>query len=619
MIKQYIAYLRRQIQKRPVPMTKESKPRGHSSNDFYNNSVKEITRQYLSLSFEDVHSHWTHHLQSALKKQNAAILDVGAGAGRDVSYIAKLAAQYSSDTSSQNIYAVEPAIEMMKVGQATTQNQNVHWLQDALPSLDKTTKLEISFDLILLSAVWMHIAPSNRARSMRKLANLLKPGGKIVISLKFGMTKEEQQERSTYDVSVEEVERLAQNLGLIAQLESSTSIDKLNRAGIYWQTVVLQMPDDGTGAFPFIRHVAINDGKSATHKLALLRVLLRIADGHPGAVLRREHFSGGDRVILPLGLVSLYWIHQYKDLIDHHGLFQTPNKSAKMGFMKKGGWSELGERTSSDFRVGNLFMGEEAVALCKTLSACAQNIRDMPSRYITLPNSDARVFEVASNRVKPAQSLFLDLDTLTQWGEFSLPESTWLALSRYACWIEPVIVSEWVKTMASYSGNKQYAAPDKQSYLSQALSWLEPIRTTTEVRNRFDALKSKQAMQCVWSAKALKHKYDIDHSMPFSRWPNNDLWNLVPSDQQVNNEKRDRLPTERKLIEAKERMLDWWKMAWLDDVSITDNVALKKRFFAEANIALPGLPSHNLSIDDLFEALLLQRGRLREMQQLSEW
>ena len=45
----------------------------------------------------------------------------------------------------------------------------------------------------------------------------------------------------------------------------------------------------------------------------------------------------------------------------------------------------------------------------------------------------------------------------------------------------------------------------------------------------------------------------------------------------------------------------------------------KQRFFAEANIALPGLSAQNDSIDDLFEALLLQRGRLKDMQQLSEW
>jgi hypothetical protein len=36
-------------------------------------------------------------------------------------------------------------------------------------------------------------------------------------------------------------------------------------------------------------------------------------------------------------------------------------------------------------------------------------------------------------------------------------------------------------------------------------------------------------------------------------------------------------------------------------------------------IALPGLTTNNTSIDDLFEALELQRGWLKEMQQLQEW
>lgn len=51
---------------------------------------------------------------------------------------------------------------------------------------------------------------------------------------------------------------------------------------------------------------------------------------------------------------------------------------------------------------------------------------------------------------------------------------------------------------------------------------------------------------------------DIYHSMPFSRWPNNDLWNLLPTDSQVNNQKSDRLPTEQKLKQAKERIQHWW-------------------------------------------------------------
>ena len=48
-------------------------------------------------------------------------------------------------------------------------------------------------------------------------------------------------------------------------------------------------------------------------------------------------------------------------------------------------------------------------------------------------------------------------------------------------------------------------------------------------------------------------------------------------------------------------------------------ISQSQRFFAEANIALPGLSSDNASIDDLFEALVMQRGRLKEMQQLREW
>lgn len=631
---------------------------------FYNNNAEELAKQYLSKSFEEVHQSWSQFLPSIIENPNARILDLGAGAGRDAKHIAELAEKQHKTKNNIQVYAVEPATELADLGAKVTEDLKVKWLNDALPSLSVITKQEVSFDLILLSAVWMHIPQSARARSIRKLANLLKPGGKLVISLRHGQTEDDFKQRKMHIVCADELKQLASDVGLFTKLETEKETDKLGRNHVSWQTVVLQMPDDGTGSFPFIRHVAINDGKSATHKLALLRVLLRIADGHPGAVLRRESSPFGDRVILPAGLVALYWCHQYKDLIDTHQLFQSPNQNPNMGFMKPNGWHKLTHRSASDYRIGNLFTGEDAIALHKTISAAVSNIKTMPCRYITFPNQEAnsraKVFEVASKTVKAKDSLFLDLQTLEQWGEFSLPESTWLAFNRYACWIEPVLVSEWVKTMASYSGNAQYASPEKQFHLYQALNWLEPKRTTTEVRNRFEQLKQQlpksDQIQCVWSAKSLQQKYDIDHSMPFARWPNNDLWNLLPTDSQINNQKSDRLPTEHKLKVSKDRIQHWWQTAWLNDNNSTFsgthvndvhevnempagyviNVkafktstkleqttasmsAQSKRFFAEANIALPGLSSDNTSIDDLFEALMMQRGRLKEMQQLREW
>ena len=642
-------------------------------NKFYNENADKLAQQYLSKSFEEVHESWSQFLPSIIENPNARILDLGAGSGRDAKHLAELATKTHHTKNNIQIFAVEPATELSLIGQKTTQELNVQWMEDSLPSLSNVTKKEVSFDLILLSAVWMHIPPSDRVRAIRKLANLLKPGGKLVISLRHGQTKTDFSERKMHTVCADELKSLATNVGLFTQLETPKEPDKLNRPDITWQTVVLQLPDDGSGAFPFIRHVAINDGKSATHKLALLRVLLRIADGHPGAVIRREN----NRVILPAGLVALYWCHQYKDLIDLHQLHQSPNKSPNMGFMKDDGWHKLTHRTASDYRIGHLFVGDDAIALHKTLSAAVSNIKTMPCRYITLPNNDTTVFEVASKTVKAKDSIFLDLQTLEQWGEFSLPESTWLAFNRYACWIEPVLVSEWVKTMASYSGNSQYKSPKEQYFLQQALNWEEPKRTTVEVRKRFEQLKQQSlngaassatravisVAQCVWSAKSLTDKYDIDHSMPFARWPNNDLWNLLPTDCKINNQKSDRLPTEYKLLESKERIQHWWQEAWLNDSTAMNkqtkissantssdnaleineqpmdyiittpyfsnsteieqpkeiNQSQQTRFFAEANIALPGLNSDNTSIDDLFEALVMQRVRLKEMQQLREW
>jgi len=585
---------------------------------FYNDNATELAQQYLSKSFDEVHQSWSQFLPSIIENPNARILDLGAGSGRDAKHFAELAAKTHATDNNIQILAAEPAKALSQLGQKTTQGLNVKWLEDSLPALSNVTKQEVSFDLILLSAVWMHFPPSDRARSIRKLANLLKPGGKLVISLRHGQTDEECKQRKMHHVCADELKQLATDVGLFTKLETPKEEDKLGRNHVSWQTVVLQMPDDGTGAFPFIRHVAINDGKSATHKLALLRVLLRIADGHPGSVLRRESSPFGDRVILPVGLVALYWCHQYKDLIDTHQLYQTPNKSPNMGFMKPDGWHKLTHRKASDYRIGNLFTGEDAKALYRTITAAVSNIKTMPCRFITLPNSDETVFEVASKPVKAKDSIFLDLQTLEQWGEFSLPESIWLAFNRYACWIEPVLVSEWVKTMANYTGNSQYKSPENQYHLYQTLNWLEPKRTTVEVRSRFEQLKKQQPnselMQCVWSAKSLKKSYDIDHSMPFARWPNNDLWNLLPTDSEINNQKSDRLPTEHKLNASKARIKNWWQEAWLQN---TDES--QQRFFAEANIALPGLNSDNSSIDDLFEALVVQRSRLKEMQQLREW
>lgn len=555
----------------------------------YNQQAEAFNRQYLSTTAEEVHSSWTH---STIKAEGGQALDVGAGVGRDAKWLAE---------NGYEVVAVEPAEELRKLGEALTKNLPVFWLDDSLPALTKIFELEMRFDLILLSAVWMHVPKSDRERAFRKLANLLKPGGEMVITLRHG---ESPDERVMYPVSVDELFGFAQTQGLTVKALGDEE-DKLNRPDVYWQTMVFSLPDEGSGAFPTIRNILINDAKASTYKLALVRVLLRIADGHPGAVLRRED----NQVILPLGLVSLYWARQYMPLI-RQNIQQSGDSKKSLGFIKEDGWKVLESNSRQDFSIGNLFLGEDAIALHKMLKTIGSTIKNMPVKYITLPNSQKQVFEVDIfvNRLK-GNSLYTDFETLSQYGEFLIPEKVWDLMSLYACWIEPVAINEWVNVMQRYENNKPIPKQD----LFNALEWIDPTRKTDEAKARVELIKKVHPVNCVWRNIELKKQYDIDHCLPFARWPNNDLWNLLPTSTQANRSKSDKIASTKRLNEAKENITEWWIEAWLSDSE------LMKRFNAQATMSLPGLNGIENSTDDVFEALILQHVRVREMQQLVEW
>ena len=135
----------------------------------YHDRADDFFRQYQSVAAEKVHASWLAVLD-AMPVGHA--LDVGAGSGRDARYLAE---------RGWSVVAVEPA-DALRERAMQLPVAGVTWLADSLPELGAVYRLQIKFDLIVLSAVWMHIAPSARARALRKLAGLLKPGGKLLFS-----------------------------------------------------------------------------------------------------------------------------------------------------------------------------------------------------------------------------------------------------------------------------------------------------------------------------------------------------------------------------------------------------------------------------------------------------
>lgn len=428
-----------------------------STISYYHQHANDFQSQYLSQTAESVHASWKDYWPT---QDQGQALDVGAGVGRDAQWLAN---------KGWSVVAVEPAEGLRELGRTLTQSSPVTWLNDALPALEKTVALEMKFDLILLSAVWMHIPSSQRQRAFRKLSGLLKANGLLVISLRHG---DSPDEREMYPVSADEIKRWAAEQGLAFAFHA-TDDDKLGRSSVHWETCVFRLPDDGTGAFPLIRHIVVNDDKASTYKLALLRTLVRIADGHPGAVIRRE----GDRVMIPMGLVSLYWAKQYLPLLQqkirqgsHPNHYTDPWQG--LGFVKEDGLLQFKNHSVHDFVIGSLWMGASGQALQRSLAHITDTIRKMPVKYITVPGSQNKtVFEVlpATTRRRVQDTFHVNFEQLSMFGEFSIPETIWHLMSQYACWIEPVIINEWVMVMKSYESNQGI----HQSQLYSTLNWAE--------------------------------------------------------------------------------------------------------------------------------------------------
>ncbi|WP_404376099.1 methyltransferase domain-containing protein [Vreelandella aquamarina] len=553
---------------------------------FYDEYAQRLFEQYQSLDFERVHGEWLHHLP----EQPGLALDIGAGSGRDAKALAERGWQ---------VMAVEPAEKLRALGQTSTAGLDVSWLDDTLPALNHVRQLSQRFQLILVSAVWMHLSPDEQQRALRVLCSLLAPGGHLVMTCREGPNHDERQ---FYPVDMGVLDRWAQHLALLP-VQSGHHGDQLGRAGVAWHLRVLKLPDDGTGALPSLRHIIVNDDKSSSYKLGLLRTLVRLADSAPGIVLSRTD----EWVTVPLGAVGLFWIKLYRPLLVERDLRQAPGNKG-YGFAKDD-FYRLKQLSPHDLRIGSAFYDPQCAAtVMRAIRDACQTILKMPTHFTTWPGSQRPIFDGSYQRLRiREQAIRLDSATLASFGTFHIPATLWDSMSRYACWLEPAIVHEWVQLM------QRYDASYDTGTLHLALQWQESRRDTQQVRQLVaQRLQNPMPLPCVWTRSDLHKKtYAIDHCFPWSRWNNNDLWNLLPATEKANQSKSDRLPAAQVMQKAKQDILHWWQC-------LDNNETVCQQFRDEAAVTLP-LATPTSPLDVIFNSALLQRQRLKANQQLAEW
>jgi len=203
--------------------------------NYYTTHADRLTKQYNQTTFQAVHKSWLHQLPA----QPGAACDIGAGSGRDANGLASLGWQ---------VTAVEPCSALRELAQVESHG-NVFWLDDSLPALDRLrAKGQCQhqgqyqgqpqrFDLILISAVWMHLSAAERERGFAVVSELLAPGGLLVISLRQGP----DDGRGFFSVSAGELEQQALAYGLLPCGYDQRG-DDFGRAGVSWETCVLRRP-----------------------------------------------------------------------------------------------------------------------------------------------------------------------------------------------------------------------------------------------------------------------------------------------------------------------------------------------------------------------------------------
>jgi SAM-dependent methyltransferase len=191
----------------------------------YAEAADALAKSYESIGFAEAQREVLHLMPSAPSR----VLDIGAGTGRDAAALARMG---------HDVVAAEPTSELRAHGERLHADAAIEWIDEALPDLPSLSAGVRRFDLILLTAVWMHLDAAERAVAMESVARLLAPGGRILMSLRHGPVP---PGRRMFDVSADETEDLARRHGL-RPIHRSRCGDILGRPEVTWTYLGLERP-----------------------------------------------------------------------------------------------------------------------------------------------------------------------------------------------------------------------------------------------------------------------------------------------------------------------------------------------------------------------------------------
>jgi len=188
-----------------------------SGTENYAEEAPELLKRYESISFADTHRTVMHLIPT----EPCRVLDIGAGTGRDAAGFAAMG---------HRVVAAEPTEGMRCGAMALHPSPLIEWLDDSLPDLASLRARGEQFDVVMLTAVWMHLDEQQRRWAIANVAALVGGGGVMIMTLRHGPVP---PGRRMFEVSAEETISLAEPLGLRCVLNRPAE-SSLRQPGVSW-------------------------------------------------------------------------------------------------------------------------------------------------------------------------------------------------------------------------------------------------------------------------------------------------------------------------------------------------------------------------------------------------
>ncbi|HYM71566.1 MAG TPA: class I SAM-dependent methyltransferase [Stellaceae bacterium] len=188
-----------------------------SGTEGYAEQAAVLLRQYESITFADAHRVVLHLISPV----PCTVVDIGAGTGRDAAALAAMG---------HRVVAVEPTAALRNGAMALHSSSLIEWLDDSLPDLARLRARGAVFDLVMLTAVWMHLDAVQRRRGMPNVASLMRARGMMTMTLRHGPVP---MGRRMFEVSARETIQLAEAEGLRLVLEVEAP-PALQQPGVTW-------------------------------------------------------------------------------------------------------------------------------------------------------------------------------------------------------------------------------------------------------------------------------------------------------------------------------------------------------------------------------------------------